>query len=256
MIESMKKMEILHAIKISGMSDTPYTDLIAQLFLDFPNLKNIEVSKTQEYNDNDYSTYFRIVSVNGLNIVDDCYDDENYDEVLVQDPNSIYNDIELNHIINAIQSTESYFDDNYGDDVQTLSREDFVNRKTKPLTENKKAFNAYYFAVENNQKISDFSVFKNNPNWALYYCIDLNEKLPEDIFNKIFKKEIKYAYFYAENVLKDRLPKSIEKYFDEIEKKLSFKSFENSNQSTYEDRMNKYYISKYREFVKNLCSTN
>jgi hypothetical protein len=262
MIESMKKMEILIALKYRSDEHNSYRDLITQLFLDFPNLKNIKVSKTQEYNDNDYSECFRIKSVNDIEIEDDYYD-RGYDETLVSNPHLVFSDTELDHIISVLNTASDYFENNYEDNHQSVEREDFIvyedevskkiNRRTNT------AFDAYYSAVKNKQKISDFSVFKDDANWALYYCMDFDEKLPEPFLNKIFNEDVEYAYFYAKCVLKDRLPKNIEKYFDELEKKIALSSFENKELSYSESgrqENERYYISKYREFVKNLCITN
>jgi hypothetical protein len=273
MIESLKKMEILIALKYRSDEHNSYGDLITQLFLDFPNLKNIQISKTQEYNDNDYSDYFTVKSVNGIRIEDDIYDkdDESYNEIVRSSPHLVFNNTELDHIICVLNITDDYFENNYEDNYQSVEREDFVEdedeiaghristKKKNRSSTDSAAFDTYYFAAKNKQKISDFSVFKDSPNWALYYCMDLDEKLPEPFLNKIFKEDVKYAYLYAKNVSKDRLPKNIEKYFDELEKNLAFNSFENKELSySKKERQEKerYYISKYREFVKSLCTTN
>lgn len=266
MIESLKRMEVLEALKDNRSDCNFYRDLITQLFLDFPNLKTVAVSKTQQYNDNDYSDYFHVANINELAIEDgehylDC------EEVAKANKDLVFGDVELNHIIGVLNSTQDYFGNNYEDDVQNINREDYVDeeeeglkkRKARSLVRNSKPFDAYYYAIENNEKIKNLSVFRNHANWALYYCMDMNEKLPDDLVEKIFKNDIKYAYFYAENVLKDRLPNKIEKYFDKVEKELALKSFENKETSyseKHEDNNNRYYISKYREFVKNLCIAN
>lgn len=269
MIESLKRVEILIASQIA--IDNSYRDLFASLFLDFPNLKNIQISKTQEYNDNDYSDYFSVKSVNGIRIEDSLYDkdDESYDEIVRSSPHLVFSNTDLGHIIRVMNIARDHFENNYEDNYQSLEREDFVEDEIVDHGINTKkknrsstdiiAFDTYYSAAKNKQKISDFSVFKDSPNWALYYCMDLDEKLPESFLNKIFNKDVKHAYLYAKNVLKDRLPKKIEKYFDELEKNLAFNSFENKELSYYEKESQeneRYYISKYREFVKSLCTTN
>ena len=256
-------MEILIASQIAISNS--YHDLFTSLFLDFPNLENIQISKTQEYNDSDYSDYFSVKSVNGIRIEDSLYDkdDESYNEIVRSSPHLVFSNIDLGHIIRVMNIAYDHFENNYEGNYQSLEREDFVEdedeiAKRKNRTSNI-AFDAYYSAVKNKQKISDFSVFKDSPNWALYYCMDLDEKLPEPFLNKIFNEDVKHAYLYAKNVLKDRLPKKIEKYFDELEKNLAFKSFENKELSYYEKESQeneRYYISKYREFVKNLCIIN
>lgn len=275
MIESLKKMEILDALKNHGGNGADnYRNLISQLFLDFPNLNQIEVSKTNEYNDNDYSDYFRILSINGLRIEDDYYyeEDENGEyvknsgdendesdesEKTKVDPKLIFSSTEIAHICNVLHTTEDYFENNSEDDSQFLSREEYVfgNGNKKQISISNKGFDAYYSAVTNKALVKTISVFKNFPNWALYYCIDLKEKLPIQDVENIFKKDIKYSYFYAVHVLKNRLPEKIEKYFNLVEKKIKLKSFENKTEHYYDrrkDNQDKFYIEKYKEFVKNL----
>lgn len=120
-----------------------------------------------------------------------------------------------------------------------------------------KAFRTYYTAAQKNEKVEDISVFYNFPSWALYYCMDLGVKFSENEAVKIFSYDLEhenilYAYYYAVCVLKDRLPQAIEKTFNEIEKKIMLKTFDNDNSYlSWSETQSQYFIKKYKEFIKN-----
>lgn len=72
MIESKKSLDINRALKKS----LHIGDSVAKMFLDFPTLKSVSFSKTNEYNDNDYSDNFRVTHINKIPIQDDYYDED------------------------------------------------------------------------------------------------------------------------------------------------------------------------------------
>ena len=74
MIECIKSAEIRDALK--NESDSKNVNLLRDLFVEIPTLKSVGFCKYNEYNDSNYSDYFKITSINGVNFSDDYYVDE------------------------------------------------------------------------------------------------------------------------------------------------------------------------------------
>ena len=243
MIECIKSTEIRDALK--NESDCKNTNLLRDLFIEILTLKSVGFCKYNEYNDSNYSDYFKITSINGVNFSndDDCYVDEEGNETKDLPKEMPDKNYEVPFIINTLESLS----EEYGYDDYLETRESVLSKPRKK--ENKdKAFNAYYIALKTGEKVNNLSVFKNNPNWALYYSMDvLKDRLPRDI-ESVFKKDIKFAYYYAKNVIKGSLPEMIEKYFLQKAKNILLETFENKD--GYVNPEDKYYLRKYVEFIK------
>ena len=243
MINSMKTRDINSAIKRIYNEDS----LIQQLFEDFPSLNSIHYSKTQEYNDNDYSTYFRVIAINGNGLSDDAQHGGNgeYDVEYDRDDEEKgqkYNIAELNHILSCISHSEEFFDDT-DEDGYIFLRESlpFKGRDIDNI------FKSYYVASLTGKKIEDLSVFSKDTacaNWALYYCVDLNDKLPEDSLINIFQDNPEFAYLYAKHVLKGKLPQKLEDNLKAIANRINLKSFEKEDLN-YREAEDIYYINEY-----------
>lgn len=248
----MKCLEVSHALKNAFSNEKK---VLEQLFIDFPKLEKIALYKTSEYNDNDYSDYFRIVEINGLSISDGEYnidDDEKYENYsyeewkkeMIQEGHYIFDEHEINHICRVTSILEDFYD--VSEDVYTITRK----RLNILVVHKDPVFEKYWNAVRDNKKIEDLSIFNKSPNWALYYCMDMKESLPLKKVESIFKKDVKYAYYYAVCVLKGRLPENLEKHFDNIEKKLLIDTFDNEKRYlSWTETEQKYYIKKYKDFV-------
>jgi hypothetical protein len=240
MIECIKSTEIRDALK--NESDSKNVNLLRDLFVEIPTLKSVGFCKSNEYNDNNYSDYFKITSINGVNFSDDYYVDEEDNEIkdLPQEmPDKNY---EVPFIINTLESLS----EEYGYDDYLETRESVLSTPRKKESKDK-AFNAYYIALKTGEKVNDLSVFKNNPNWALYYSMDvLKDRLPREL-ESVFKKDIRFAYYYAKNVIKGSLPEMIEKHFLQKAKNILLETFENKDSYVHPEE--KYYLRKYVEFT-------
>jgi hypothetical protein len=73
----------------------------------------------------------------------------------------------------------------------------------------------------------------------------LKDRLPREI-ESVFKKDIRFAYYYAKNVIKGSLPEMIEKYFLQKAKNILLETFDKDGYVNPED---KYYLGKYVEFI-------
>jgi hypothetical protein len=74
----------------------------------------------------------------------------------------------------------------------------------------------------------------------------LKDRLPRDI-ESVFKKDIRFAYYYAKNVIKGSLPEMIEKHFLQKAKNILLETFENKDSYVHPEE--KYYLRKYVEFT-------
>lgn len=248
MIECIKRMEIKSELETSARNSS--TNLVRDLFVEIPTLRSVGFSKTNEYDDSNYSDYFLVTSINRVKLYDGNYVDEDSEDVIKNEnlpkemPDRNY---EVPFIVSVVESLAGEYD--YGDD-HILTREEILGR-SKYKANNNKAFDAYYIALKTKEKAKDISVFKNNPNWALYYAMDiLKSRLPREL-ESVFKKDIKYAYYYATNVIKGNLPEMIEKHFLQKAKNILLEAFEDRD-SGYESwvcKEEKYYLGKYVEFI-------
>jgi hypothetical protein len=244
MIECIKSAEIRDALK--NESDSKNVNLLRDLFVEIPTLKSVGFCKSNEYNDNNYSDYFKITSINGVNFEsdysDDYYVDEEGNEIKDLPKEMPDKNYEVPFIINTLESLSS---EEYGYDDHLETRESVLSTPRKKESKDK-AFNAYYIALKTGEKVNDLSVFKNNPNWALYYSMDvLKSRLPREL-ESVFKKDIKYAYYYATNVIKGNLPEMIENHFLKKAKNILLETFDKDGYVNPED---KYYLRKYVEFT-------
>jgi hypothetical protein len=240
MIECIKSAEIRDALK--NESDSKNVNLLRDLFVEIPTLKSVGFCKSNEYNDNDYSDYLSVTSINGVNFNDGYYVDE-LDNVIKDFPQEMPdNNYEVPFIVSTLESLL----EEYGYDDYLETRESVLSTPRKKESKDK-AFNAYYIALKTGEKVNDLSVFKNNPNWALYYSMDvLKDRLPREL-ESVFKKDIRFAYYYAKNVIKGSLPEMIEKHFLQKAKNILLETFENKDSYVHPEE--KYYLRKYVEFT-------
>ena len=247
MIECIKSMEIKKELEAAARNSS--TNLVRDLFVEIPTLRSVGFSKTNEYDDSNYSDYFLVTSINDVKLYDGNYVDDDGEDVIKNEnlpkemPDRNY---EVPFIVSIVESLAGEYD--YGDD-HTLTREEVLGRSKYKANKNK-AFDAYYIALKTGEKVKDISVFKNNPNWALFYSVDiLKSRLPREL-ESVFKKDIKYAYYYATRVIKNNLPEMIENHFFQREKSLLLKAFDDENNfESWCDKEERYYLAKYRDFV-------
>lgn len=186
-------------------------DLIRGLFLDIPDLQCFTIEKINEYNDENYSDYMKVLSVNNY-IVD--YD-LNYDEEMDVEENNLIK-IEEKHLRNfeSLLYDLSYVE--YGE--TTYSRENYdLNEDSfsKSILENVQRTVSQYAISFISETSLDVDYFVNkHPRYAVFYAMDHGRFNPEDEF-KIFaqKDRMKESYEYAKCVIKGKLPEKIENFF-------------------------------------------
>lgn len=193
-------------------------DLIRSLFLDIPDLQCFTIEKTNEYNDENYTDYMQVLSVNNYNVDYDL----NYDEEMnVEENNLIKIKEEYLGSFGSLIYELSYVE--YGE--TTFSRENYdLNEDSfsKSILENIQRTVSKYaisFISETSLDVDYFvnknpSTHENDPRYAVYYAMDRGRFNPEDEF-KIFaqKGRMKQAYEYAKCVIKGNLPEKIENFF-------------------------------------------
>jgi len=244
MIECIKSMDIKDALK--SESDGESLNLLRDLFVEIPTLRSVGFSKTNEYDDSNYSDYFNVTSINQVGLQDSFYVDDEGEPIKDLPQGTPDKNYEVPFIVSVLESLADEYD--YSDD-HTITREEVLSRHKQKDSKNK-AFSAYYIALKTGEKVKDLSVFKNNPNWALYYSMDiLKDRLPKEI-ESVFKKDIKFAYYYAVNVIKDNLPEMIEKHFLQKAKNILLETFEDKDSyESWSDKEEKYYLRKYSDFI-------
>ena len=188
-------------------------DLIRSLFLEMPDLQCFTIEKTNEYDDENYTDYMQVLSVNNYNVDYDL----NYEE----------EEKELDEQNNLPKIKEEYlgsfgsliYDLNYVEYGETtFSRENYdLNEDSfsKSILENIQRTVSKYAISFISETSLDVDYFVNkHPRYAVYYAMERGRFNPEDEF-KIFaqKGRMKQAYEYAKCVIKGNLPEKIENFF-------------------------------------------
>lgn len=213
--------------------------LVYSLFKDFPNLKSLSFSKTNEYDDNNYYDSARVDYINGVELDveeyaregDKVYKSLDGDEIA--DEQDILDDESLEYVINTIKE---YIEGSEGYGDYELNREEVLEKQFSK----DEVFNAYYQSYLSGKRAECEEVFSKNINIAICYAYDiLKGRLDSKIEKKLekeFKKDIFLSYLYAVYCIKGRLPSNVDNYF-------TLKSFKDLNS------FEKKYLNLYKEFV-------
>jgi len=256
MLEFYKNCDIRTALRDVVCSD----QIIWSLFKSVPELKSISFYVSNEYHDNNYYDKVTLETVNGHRW-------DSGEEGYVDDPLNEDEDEEKSNepkldaeIVECCQSLIDEIGKEFDcGETFLLTREDYTpgEKRTdcthigslhpKKLSHNK--FNEFVLNLASGNKIENESILKKfEAKWAVYYAFD-HGRLSSEIENKIFAKKgnMREAYLYCVNILKDVLPKKIEDFH--ILNGFSRPSGTPAHQGHCSDEK---YLKKYLEFKKTL----
>lgn len=214
-------------------------DLLYKLFESFPKLKSIEITKSSEYDDNNYYDNIYVGSVNDIALESEEYIVENnkvyknWDEEVLANEDDILDNHLLEYVVEVAKESISDYD--YGDYKKT--REEVLSKK--PAGDN--VFDIYYQSYISGNRIKSEQVFCGHPHLAVCYAYDVLkgrfDAEVEALLEKDFKSSMRMSYLYAVYCIKGRLPKNVDNYFN-------LKSFKEL------DEQEKRYLNLYGEFLK------
>lgn len=191
-------------------------DLITAVFKDIPELQEFTWSKTSEYDDNNYSDYSRLNTINGYAVdYDGDYEEFGDDESIEPQSNMPrIEDRNARHTIrDLVDSIADGFD--HREDI-VISREEYLPKVTRTVRAKADREELDYVRSYMSGKTLPDSFFLKleNPKWAIYYADD-HGRFSEDMEFKIFAQEgrMHYAYLYARHIIKGPLPEKIENFY-------------------------------------------
>lgn len=205
MINFRKNSDIRYALK-NLIEDE---DLISAIFEDYPNLKSIDFTKSNEYDDSNYYDSCELTAINGhhWNNCEDTYEYEHDDEDSTEE-----RIIDID-VIAACKDLIDHIGKDFEYGEHTILRE---NHPVKKRTDKKQnSLKKYISAYLSGNKLNDEKIFAHlDPIWSVYYAQDFG-RLPEEVEHKVFAKKgnMEQAYLYAVHVLKGRLPDNIENFY-------------------------------------------
>jgi len=185
--------------------------LIYAAFQDCPDVQEFSYSFTQEYDDNNYSDYAVLNSVNGHRVdYEGLYEDDPlYDEndPLLENELPRVSSEDVHVFMNLVQDIAKHYE--RGEDM-TMERKNH-NKFSVGIKEDMKVYlRSFLFG----DKISPDFFVKNNPEFALYYAND-NGRFSETEEFEIFAQEgrMMVALEYAQKIIKGLLPEKVENFF-------------------------------------------
>lgn len=192
------------ALKIKRVCEkmVPIEHLIASIFEDHPELSVFAYSCTNEYDDNNYSDYTRLVSVNGhtVDYNGEYEEDEDDEEEVVESSLPKITDIEVIwELQGVVDSIGTYFD--RGEDIK-VSREDYLGtKKKKRLNKEELAEVDYVISYLSSKKLPDEWFLNNDPEYASFYAQDHGRFSPE-MEKQLFAKQgcMRALYMYAQAI--------------------------------------------------------
>lgn len=189
-------------------------DLITAVFRDIPELQEFTFSKTNEYDDNNYSDYTRLTYINGYAVdYEGDYEDEEEDE----DPENKMPRIACPQARHTVRDLVDSINDGFDHSEEiTIKREDYlpgVTRRTRAKADKEEL--EYVKSYMTGTTLPDkYFKYLDNTKWAIYYAQD-HGRFSEDLEFEIFAKEgrMYYAYLYAKEIIKGPLPEKIENFY-------------------------------------------
>lgn len=208
MLNYEKMSEIQHILKNSVSINT----LIASVFEDCPDLKEFSFSCTNEYDDNNYSDYTRLIAVNGHRVdYDGEYEeDEADDDDEESKEKKIEDKVVIETLVNLVHQIGTEF--GHGDDL-VCRREEYVLRKTGKKSKGQKAEMEYICSYLTGGELDKEWFLKNDPKFACYYAQD-HGAFSKDLEMILFCKQgrMYHAFLYAQAIKKALRPE-IETFF-------------------------------------------
>lgn len=206
MLNYNKMSEIQHILKNSVSINT----LIASVFEDCPDLKEFCFSCTNEYDDNNYSDYTRLTSVNGHHVDYDGEYEGDEEEGEESTEKKIEDKSVIESLVNLVHDIGTEF--GHGDDI-VCRREDYTFRKVGKKTKGQKAEMEYICSYLTGDELDKEWFLKNDPKFACYYAQD-HGAFGKDLEMILFCKQgrMYHAFLYAQ-AIKKPLRQEIETFF-------------------------------------------
>jgi hypothetical protein len=209
----MIKFDKLYDVKRALENVVSDDEMIAAVFESCPNLKSFGLSKTNEYDDNNYSDHVQLISVNGWRVdYEGNYEDAEEDETAAEvELGPKIEDSVRTTLSELVSVIEESFD--YGEEI-VIERENHPPTKRKRNHPTRNADMIYATSYLSKKKLPDSFFIKNSGKWAVYYALD-HGRFKRDLEFKIFAREgsMWEALQYAREVIGGRLPENIENFF-------------------------------------------
>ena len=187
----MSRFDLLHDAKNALDRAVDMEDLVASLFKDHPDLISFEVSVTNEYDDNNYSDYSRVTTVNGHSIDYEGEHEEEYDEEDASDlPKASQEAIE------RVMLLPEYVQEKWGHGEHTFDRAKYENVRGK-MTDHSDALCA--IALLEGDKVPVDTLLKSMERWVLHHA-DIHGRYRDEDEYLLFAREdmMGMALVYAE----------------------------------------------------------
>lgn len=180
--------------------------LITALFMDIPELKEFTWSVTSEYDDNNYSDYTTLTTINGRGV---DYDAEYEEEE--EDLPSLSREAR-NKVLELVQAVGEEFGHS---EEHSASREDYLPKSKRSYHAEADDEELGYVTAYMNKSTLPREYFEKlkNTKWATYYAHD-HGRFPPDLEFKIYAREdgMWDALHYA-RCIGSRLSEGVENYF-------------------------------------------
>ena len=187
-------------------------EIILAAFDGCPELDNFSFSKSNEYDDNNYSDHVALLSVNGHPVNCDGENEEDEDD-LEKEKSSLPKlpDWVGENLVELIHEVRDEWD--YTDEV-IVRRENYKKNKYRKTKEDKEAKKYLCSHLSGKRLPESFFLKCSSTKLSLYYAIE-HGRFSSDAEFKIFAKEGRmwYALRYAQEIIGGVLPKEIENFF-------------------------------------------
>jgi hypothetical protein len=209
----MIKFDKLLYIKNESDRIVSTDEIISAAFDGCPELVEFSFSKTNEYDDNNYSDHLQLLSVNGhrVDYNGDYEDQEEEDEEILGKSLPMLPNWVGNNLVDLIHEVGNEWD--YSDEI-TVSRENYKNKKSRKTKEDKEAKRYLCSHLSGKRLPESFFIKCSNPKLPLFYAVE-HGRFSSDTEFKIFAKEGRmwYALRYAQEIIGGVLPEQIENFF-------------------------------------------
>jgi hypothetical protein len=175
----MSRFDLLYDAKRALERAVDLDDLVAALFQDHPDLHSFRIEVTNEYDDNNYSDYSRLMNVNGWRV--DCYgeyedeEDQEESDLPKASPESV----------NKVMSITDHVKDKHGYGEHEFGRGEYENLDTRAIGS---ADALCAISVLKGEKIPFSLIREAGERWLLHYADAHGRYSPEDEF-ELFARE-------------------------------------------------------------------
>jgi len=184
----MSRFDLLHDAKYALDRAVDLEDLVAALFHDHPDLTSFQVDVTNEYDDNNYSDYSRVTTVNGIPVdYDGEYEEEEEESDL---PKASQEAVERAMLL------PEYVQEKWGHGEHVFDRKKYENVRGK-MTDHSDALCA--IALLEGDKVPVDTLLKAMKRWVLHHA-DIHGRYGDEDEYLLFAREdmMAHAFQYAE----------------------------------------------------------